>query len=294
MSIRLDRFETGDEIDHSSHEARLTELQHQLQLAQAAYINQGLKAAIAVEGWDAAGKGGLIKRFVSPLDPRFTKVWSIAAPSKQELAHHYLWRFWQRLPGVREFAVFDRSWYGRVLVERVDGLAPGPVWKRAYEEINDFEALLIADGMRIAKIFLHTTQDEQDKRLLERLETPWKRWKTGLDDYHNRSQRAAYMDAYHDMFDFCSTGVAPWTVIEENHKKTARIHGLEAIVSVLAAGVDFSYPAVPDELLKVAEAALGQQARSAAKATGPDSAGPDSVGPDSAGPDSAGPESAGS
>lgn len=102
------------------------------------------------------------------------------------------------------------------------------------------------------------------------------------------------MDAYHDMFDFCSTGVAPWTVIEENHKKTARIHGLEAIVSALAAGVDLSYPAVPDELLKVAEAALGQQARSAAMATGPDSAGPDSVGPDSAGPDSAGPESAGS
>ncbi len=268
MSIRLDRFETGDEFDHDDYEKRLTELQHQLQLVQAAYINRGLKAAIAVEGWDAAGKGGLIKRFVSPLDPRYTKVWSIAAPSKQELAQHYLWRFWQRLPGQREIAVFDRSWYGRVLVERVDSLTPEPVWKRAYDEINQFEALLVADGMRIAKIFLHTTQHEQDKRLLERLETPWKRWKTGLDDYHNRSQRAAYMDAYHDMFDFCSTAVAPWTVIEANHKKTARIRGLEAIIATLSDGVDLSYPDVPDAVLKVAEAALGKKARLAAKSTG--------------------------
>jgi polyphosphate kinase 2 (PPK2 family) len=268
MSVRLDQFETGDEIDRDDYDARLTELEHQLQLIQAAYINQSRKAAIAVEGWDAGGKGGLIKRFVAPLDPRFTKVWSIAAPTKQDLAHHYLWRFWQRLPGQREIAVFDRSWYGRVLVERVDGLTPEPVWKRAYDEINEFEALLIADGMRIAKIFLHTTQEEQDKRLLERLETPWKRWKTGLDDYHNRSQRAAYIDAYHDMFDFCSTAAAPWTVIEANDKKTARIHGLEAIIALLSEGVDLSYPEVPEEVLKVAEAALGKKARAASESTG--------------------------
>lgn len=261
MRIRLSDFETGIEIDRKDHDAHLLELQHQLELVQAAFINQGCKAAIAVEGWDAAGKGGLIKRLVAPLDPRFAKVWSIAAPSKQELAQHYLWRFWQRLPGQREIAVFDRSWYGRVLVERVDEITPEPDWKRAYDEINDFEALLVADGMRIVKIFLHTTQEEQDKRLLERLETPWKRWKTGLDDYHNRSRRAAYMDAYHDMFDFCSTTVAPWTVIEANDKKTARIRGLEAVIATLSAGLDLSYPDVPDDVLRVAEAALGKKAR---------------------------------
>jgi polyphosphate kinase 2 (PPK2 family) len=196
---------------------------------------------------------------VAPLDPRFTKTWSIAAPSSEELARHYLWRFWQRLPAKREIAIFDRSWYGRVLVERVDKLTPEPDWKRAYDEINDFEALLAADGTRIIKLFLHVRQEEQDKRLLERLQTPWKRWKTGLDDFHNRGQRAAYMDAYHDMFDFCSTARAPWTVIEANDKKYARINGLEMVIQILSEGVDLNYPELSEAVMKVAEKALGKK-----------------------------------
>jgi polyphosphate kinase 2 (PPK2 family) len=258
MSLNLNDFETGIEISREVYEARLIELQHQMELVQAAYINQGLSAAITVEGWDAAGKGGLIKRLVAPLDPRFTKVWSIAAPTALELSHHYLWRFWQRLPAAREIAIFDRSWYGRVLVERVDRLTPEPVWQRAYEEINQFEALLAAHGTRIIKIFLHVTQEEQDKRLLERLQTPWKRWKTGLDDYHNRSQRAAYWTAYHDMFERCSPPSAPWTVIEGNDKKFLRIKGLERIIEILSEGVDLSYPEISPEVRKVAEQALGR------------------------------------
>jgi polyphosphate kinase 2 (PPK2 family) len=259
MSIRLTDYETGAELDREAYEAQLSDLQRQLEKIQAAYIQQGRKAVIAVEGWDAAGKGGLINRLVAPLDPRFTKTWSIAAPTPTELAHHYLWRFWQRLPAHREIAIFDRSWYGRVLVERVDGLTPEPAWKRAYDEINQFEALHAADGARIIKLFLHITPEEQDKRLLERLETPWKRWKTGLDDYHNRSQRDAYMRAYHDMFDFCSTAVAPWTVIEANDKKYARISGLEKIIKILSEDVDLSYPEIPEALKKVAEKALGKR-----------------------------------
>jgi len=175
MTVRLGDFEEEVDVSNHDYEAELESLQHQLQLVQAAYINHGHNAIIAVEGWDAAGKGGLIKRLVAPLDPRFTKTWSIAAPPAQELSHHYLWRFWQRLPAKREIGIYDRSWYGRVLVERVDNLTPEPDWKRAYEEINQFEALLIANGTRVVKLFLHTTQKEQDKRLLERLETPWKR-----------------------------------------------------------------------------------------------------------------------
>jgi polyphosphate kinase 2 (PPK2 family) len=250
-------FEEDHDLDRQLFETRLVELQHRLELIQAAYINQGRKAVIAIEGWDAAGKGGLITRLVGTLDHRYTKVWSIGAPTKAEADHHYLWRFWQRLPGAREIAVFDRTWYGRVLVERVDKFASDAQWRRAYDEINAFEALQIADGMRIVKLFLHITQDEQDKRLKERLETPWKRWKTGVDDYHNRSMRAPYLDAYHDMFEHCSTKAAPWTVIAANDKKWARIKGMEAVVTALSEGVDLDYPPADPELVAVARKALG-------------------------------------
>jgi AMP-polyphosphate phosphotransferase len=257
VNIRLADFEADIAMDRAEYERALLALQQQLELIQAAYINQGLKAAIAIEGWDAAGKGGLISRLIGTLDHRFTKVWSIGAPTREEAAHHYLWRFWQRLPGAREIAVFDRSWYGRVLVERVDKLTAKPDWQRAYDEINAFEALHLADGMRIVKLFLHITQDEQDKRLKERLETPWKRWKTGMDDYHNRSMWADYMDAYHDMFERTSTKAAPWTVIAANDKKTARIKGIEAVIAALSEGVDLAYPPADPALVAVASKALG-------------------------------------
>lgn len=257
-AIDLADFEKDYDLDRQVFEARLVELQHQMELIQAAYINQGRKAIIAIEGWDASGKGGLITRLVSTLDHRYTKVWSIGAPTKLEADHHYLWRFWQRLPGNREIAVFDRTWYGRVLVERVDNFATEAEWLRAYDEINAFESLQIADGMRIVKLFLHITQEEQDKRLKERLETPWKRWKTGVDDYHNRSMRAEYLKAYCDMFEHCSTKAAPWTVIAANDKKWARIKGMEAVVATLSEGVDLDYPAADPDLVAVATKALGK------------------------------------
>ena len=253
--LRLKDFDKATEIKRQDYDKRLLELQYRLQLIQAAYITQGLSGIIAIEGWDAAGKGGLIQRLTGELDPRFTNVWSIGAPTKDELGHHFLWRFWQRLPAAREIAVFDRTWYGRVLVERVDKLTPKPEWKSAYATINDFEATQCAHGTRMVKLFLHITPDEQDKRLRERLEVPYKRWKTGLDDYHNRSMRDAYTEAYEDMFDKCA--VVPWTVIAANDKKTARIAGLEAAIEVLGKGVDLAYPPVSDALRKVAEKALG-------------------------------------
>ena len=256
--LRLKNFEEPSDLKRSDYEPKLLELQHKLALIQAAYITQGRKGIIAIEGWDASGKGGLIKRATNVLDPRFTNVWSIGAPTKDELGHQFLWRFWQRLPALREIAVFDRTWYGRVLVERVDALVPESVWKAAYDRINAFEAEQCEDGTRVCKIFLHTTQKEQDKRLRERLETPWKRWKTGLDDYHNRSMRDAYYEAYEDMFDKTSTDVAAWHVIAANDKKAARIAGMEAMVAALGKGVDLSYPAIDPELAKVAEQALGK------------------------------------
>jgi polyphosphate kinase 2 (PPK2 family) len=257
--INLKDFEKDEDLDREVYDVKLLELQHRLELIQAAYINQNLKAVVAIEGWDAAGKGGLITRMVGTLDHRYTKVWSISAPTPTEAAHHYLWRFWQRMPAKREIAVFDRTWYGRVLVERVDGFATKAEWQRAYDEINQFEALLAADGTRVIKLFLHTSQAEQDKRLKERIETPWKRWKTGLDDYHNRAMRAEYLDAYHDMFERTSTPHAPWHVIAANDKKWARIRGLEIVAQGLSAGVNLDYPGVSAELKKVAEKALGKK-----------------------------------
>ena len=255
--LRLRDFDHAAEVKRADYDQRLLDLQFRLQLIQAAYITQGLRGIVAIEGWDAAGKGGLIARMTAELDQRFTNVWSIGAPTEAELQHHFLWRFWQRLPARREIAVFDRTWYGRVLVERVDQLTPKPDWQRGYGEINDFEALQLADGVRLAKLFLHITPEEQDKRLRERLETPYKRWKTGLDDYHNRARRDAYVDAYEDMFDRTSTKAAPWTVIAADDKKAARLAGIEAAIAVLGKGVDLTYPPVDPELRRVAEKALG-------------------------------------
>ena len=255
--LRLRDFEAAAEVKRQDYETRLLDLQYKLQLIQAAYITQGLRGIVAIEGWDASGKGGLIQRLTTELDHRYTKVWSISAPTKEECDHHFLWRFWQKLPAKRQIAVFDRTWYGRVLVERVDKLIAKPVWKHAYAEINAFEAEQIEDGVRIVKLFLHTTAKEQDKRLRERLETPYKRWKTGLEDYHNRSMRDAYTKAYEDMFDKTSTKRAPWHVIAADDKKSARLAGLEATIAVLGEGVDLTYPAIDHELRKVAEKALG-------------------------------------
>ena len=253
--LRLKAYEAAKPLDRHSYEERLTALQHQLELIQAAYIVQGLRGIVAIEGWDASGKGGLIKRLVATLDPRFTDVWSISAPTDTERGEHYLERFWRKLPDRREITIYDRTWYGRVLVERIDKFAAKPAWKRAYDEINAFEATQAADGARIVKLFLHVTQKEQDKRLHERLEMPWKRWKTGLDDYHNRARRNDYTKAYHDMFDKTSTPVAPWTVIAADDKKAARIAGLEAVVAGLGAGVDLRFPKVTPELRAAAEKA---------------------------------------
>ena len=254
--LRLKDFEHTDPLDRGDYDARLVTLQHRLELIQAAYITRRLRAIVAIEGWDASGKGGLIKRMTATTDPRFTKIWSIGAPTDVEHGEHYLERFWRKLPDRREWAVFDRTWYGRVLVERVDKLTPKKAWRRAYDEINAFEATQIDDGARIVKLFLHTSQKEQDRRLRDRLECPWKRWKTGADDYHNRALRAEYHAAYEDMFDRTSTKAAPWTVIAADDKRAARIAGLEAVVAGLGAGVDLTYAPVDPDLRAMAEQAL--------------------------------------
>ncbi|MCR5872338.1 MULTISPECIES: polyphosphate kinase 2 family protein [unclassified Sphingomonas] len=242
MKIDLSDFEEGDEVD--DYHDRLKALQERLSHIQTAHIIHKRRAIIVFEGWDAAGKGGIIKRLTAEWDPRYFEVWPISAPTPEELAHHFLWRFWRRLPAQHNIAVFDRSWYGRVLVERVEGYASKAEWTRGYDEINDFEAQQAETGATLIKIFIHVTQKTQDKRLRERIESPWKRWKTGLDDYRNRARRADYLDAMHDMFARTNTKQAPWIVVDGNDKKAGRIAALTAIADALEACVPMEPPAL--------------------------------------------------
>lgn len=253
MSIDLSDFEHGHKVD--DYADRLAALQERLGHIQTAHIIHKRRAIIVFEGWDAAGKGGIIKRLTAEWDPRYFEVWPISAPTPEELAHHFLWRFWRRLPAQHNIAVFDRSWYGRVLVERVEGYASEAEWRRGYDEINEFEAQQAETGATLIKIFVHVTQKTQDKRLRERIESPWKRWKTGLDDYRNRARRADYLDAMHDMFARTSTKHAPWIVIDGNDKKAGRIAALTAIADALEACVPMDPPALDPAVEAAARAA---------------------------------------
>jgi len=234
----------------------LAALQDRLERILVAYIVHGRRAVVMLEGWDAAGKGGIIQRLVADWDPRHFEVYPISAPTAEEKAQDFLWRFRRRLPEPGDIAIFDRSWYGRVLVERVEGFASEEDWRRGYDEINAFEAELIEGGTALIKLFVHVSQDEQDARLKARLEDPWKRWKTGLDDYRNRSRREEYLSAMHDMFARTDTGGAPWVVINGNDKKSARIHALTAIADHLEAKVDMTPPPLDPEVERVARASL--------------------------------------
>lgn len=234
-------------------------LQKRMLAVQQAYYHQKRRAVIVFEGWDAAGKGGSIRRLTARLDPRGVKVWPIGAPTDDEQGRHYLYRFWSRLPIPGTTAIFDRSWYGRVLVERVEGFAEPADWQRAYDEINEFEHLLIADGVRMVKIFLHITPEEQLERFSERLRNPVKRWKLTQDDLRNRGRWRDYLAAYQDMFDRTSTKAAPWTVIGGDNKWTARVEVLETVIKALTKGVEVAPPPLDPDLIEAAETVLGIQ-----------------------------------
>ena len=256
MAIDLSDFEAGKKYK-GDYDADLLAVQERLARVQVAHIVRGRGAAIAFEGWDASGKGGAISRLTAGWDPRYFQVWPIAAPSDEERIRHFLYRFWKRLPGKGEIAIFDRTWYGRVLVERVEGYCSEPEWKRAYDEINEFEAQQKDNGVTIVKLFMHITQEEQDERFRDRLASAWKRWKTGKDDYRNRARRADYLKAHRDMFERTDTRWAPWTVIDGNNKKAARIAALTAIADQLEKHVEMAEIEVDPELLALAEKELG-------------------------------------
>jgi polyphosphate kinase 2 (PPK2 family) len=247
--LRLADVDLTRRLERDVYERKLATLQHKLQRIQQTYLFSGDLAVVVFEGWDAAGKGGTIRRMSAVLDPRGFKVWPIAAPRPYHQARHYLLRFWERLPPRGAISVFDRSWYGRVLVERVEGFATTAEWKRAYDEINDFERLLTDDSLRIVKIFLHISPEEQLKRFKERLKDPMKRWKLSYEDFRNRNNWDAYVEATDEMLAKTSTKRAPWHVVAAENKKWARVESLKIITDRLAKGVDLK-PRPLDERVK--------------------------------------------
>ncbi len=200
-----------------------------------AQIGPGL--LIVMEGSDAGGKGGAIRRMVEPLDPRHYSVYSYAAPSERELRHHFLWRFWAKVPGKGGMCVFDRSWYGRVLVERVEGFASRREWTRAYDKIVDFERSLVEEGVIVVKFWMEVSPDEQLERFEARAQDPLKQWKLTEEDWRNRDKRGAYDEAAEEMFDRTDHAAAPWDVIAANQKKWARVAVLETTIKRVEAGL---------------------------------------------------------
>ena len=197
----------------------------------------GPPVCVVFEGWDAAGKGGAIKRLVEPLDPRHVHVAPFAAPTPDELRHHFLWRFWPPLPGWGGMTIFDRSWYGRVLVERVEDLATEVQWRRAYQEINDFEHTLAEEGMIVIKLWMHMSHDEQLRRFVRRRDDALKSWKLTDEDWRNREKRSEYDEAVSDMLRLTNGPLAPWDVISSENKRNGRVEVIETVIRRMEEGM---------------------------------------------------------
>lgn len=219
----LDQVKLAASIDYDAYKIQLRKHQRKIQQRSLKAAHQAYSSVLVFEGWDAAGKGGVIRRLTQAMQARDYRIIPVAAPTDEELTRHYLWRFWRRLPRAGKVAIFDRSWYGRVLVERVEGYAPQAVWERAYDEINDFEAQLVEFGINVQKFWLHIDPDEQLRRFKAREQTPYKKYKITDEDYRNRGKWEAYVCAVNEMVERTSTGQAPWHLIPANSKRHARV-----------------------------------------------------------------------
>ena len=196
-----------------------------------------IPVVLVYEGWDAAGKGGNIRRLTAALDPRGYDVVPIAGPTAEELSHHYLWRFWKQIPKDGHIAIFDRSWYGRVMVERIEGLCPQPRWEQAYQEINEFEKQLTDFGAVVLKFWLHIDPDEQLRRFNDRQNTPEKQWKITQEDWRNREKWPQYEQAVDEMIRRTSTKSAPWIIVESQDKRYARIKAIQSAIQAIEARI---------------------------------------------------------
>ena len=233
----LSELDMAKTVDKTTYRDELLELQARLHRLHIRAKAQKVSSILVFEGPDAAGKGGAIRRVNEALDARNYQVHGIAAPTDEEKAQHYLWRFWRRLSPAGQITIFDRSWYGRVLVERIEGFASEDEWRRSYGEIDDFEQQLIEHGTVLVKYWIHITKDEQLARFKLREKTPYKRWKLTDEDWRNRDKWADYEQAVNDMVQYTSTSTAPWTLVEGNDKRFARLKVVKTFSDRLAAAL---------------------------------------------------------
>ena len=240
---RLDELDLSADLPKKEAKARLKAAQERMQALRLELAGLdgdpelGPPLCVVLEGWDASGKGGAIKRLVAKLDPRHVRVKQYSAPTPDELRHHWLWRFWPALPGWGGMAILDRSWYGRVLVERVEGYAEEADWRRAYDEINAFERTLSDEGTVLVKVWLHVSEEEQLERFEQRRDDPLKAWKLTPDDWENRKKRPQYLEAVEEMLERTDHEAAPWDPIPADSKRYARVAVVETVVARIEAGM---------------------------------------------------------
>jgi len=236
LSLSLSKSDYEDRLEAA--QTRLTELRLALGGKLQGYEGRlGPALAVVFEGWDASGKGGALKRLVEPLDPRHVRVASYAAPTETEKRHHFLWRFWPALPGLGGMTVFDRSWYGRVLVERVEAFATPEEWERAYATIVGFERTFCIESGVLVKFWLHVSDEEQLDRFQKREKNPLKSWKMTDEDWRNREKRPQYLEAVEDMFERTDHAHAPWQLVEANDKRYARVKVIETVIAEVERGM---------------------------------------------------------
>jgi polyphosphate kinase 2 (PPK2 family) len=238
---RLDDVDLSLKLSRKEESAQLAEQQERLLRLRLALGGQttggtvGPPLCVVFEGWDASGKGGAIKRLVDHLDPRHVRVAQFAAPTHDEKRHHFLWRFWPVLPGWGGMAVLDRSWYGRVLVERVEGFATEEQWRRAYDEIVGFETTLVAEGMILVKFWMHLSREQQASRFERRKDDPLKSWKLTDEDWRNRDKHGHYVDAVEEMLERTDHPAAGWHVVSAEDKRYARVEVVRTVCDAIEA-----------------------------------------------------------
>ena len=251
---RLDALDLSTDLPKKEAKQRLKKAQKRMQeirLELAGLDSDpelGPPLCVVLEGWDASGKGGAIKRLIAKLDPRHVRVKQYSAPTSDELRHQWLWRFWPALPGWGGMAILDRSWYGRVLVERVEGFATEEQWRRGYDEINAFERMLADEGTVLVKLWLHISDEEQLKRFEARRTDPLKAWKLTDEDWRNRAKRPAYEAALEEMLERTDTDRAPWRIVPADSKRYARVYVMQQVIEAIEEGSRRHEFALPEPL----------------------------------------------